>query len=304
MNTQPFSKDLLKESVIAVPPLARRDDFALNPDANRAIIRHLENGGVSTLLYGGNANLYHTRPSEYAAILELLNASASDNTFIIPAVGPAYGVFMDQAEVLKESDFPTAMVLPHQGMTTDNGVETGLRHFAEKVGKPIVVYIKNEGYLEPENVQRLVDDGLVSWIKYAIVREDPSVDAYLSRLVDLVDPSIIVSGIGEQPAIIHLRDFNITGFTSGCVCVNPALSMAVLRAIQSKDFAQAERIRAQFKDLEDLRNGINPIRVLHDAVDGAGIAETGPILPLFDNLTRDQYETVAKVATELRNIEG
>ena len=35
---------------------------------------------------------------------------------------------------------------------------------------------------------------------------------------------LVISGIGEQPAIIHLRDFELGGFTSGCVCINPRLS--------------------------------------------------------------------------------
>ncbi len=37
----------LARSVIAVPPLARTAD--LNPAANRALIRHLEAGGVTTV---------------------------------------------------------------------------------------------------------------------------------------------------------------------------------------------------------------------------------------------------------------
>ena len=75
-------------------------------------------------------------------------------------------------------------------------------------------------------------------------RADPAVDPFLSELVDKVDPSLIVSGIGEQPAIEHLRDFRCNGFTAGCVCVAPALSMKMLRAIQAKDYAQAEKLRA------------------------------------------------------------
>ncbi len=73
-----------------------------------------------------------------------------------------------------------------------------------------------------------------------------------------------------------MRDFGVAGYTSGCVCVAPKLSMDMLRAIQAKDYAKAESIREIFRPLEDLRNGIQPIRVLHHAVAGAGIATTGP----------------------------
>src|SRR5439155_21426985 len=40
----------LARSVIAVPPLARLPNFELNLAANRALIRHLEEGGVTTLM--------------------------------------------------------------------------------------------------------------------------------------------------------------------------------------------------------------------------------------------------------------
>jgi dihydrodipicolinate synthase/N-acetylneuraminate lyase len=181
-------------------------------------------------------------------------------------------------------------------------VVNGIRRFAKAFGKPVVLYIKNLGYIEPADAARLVDDGLVSWIKYAIVREDPADDPYLSELVTRVDPGIIVSGIGEQPSIIHLRDFGINGFTAGCVCVRPDLSQKLLRAIIAGDYAAAETIRAGFEPLENLRNAINPIRVLHEAVRLAGIADTGPALPLLTNLDAPDHAAVRDAALALLNL--
>lgn len=300
MQTTPVTSEQLNSSVIAVPPLARDANFAINREENGKIIRHIEAGGVSTFLYGGNANFYHIAPSEYAGALEIISSEAADNTLIIPSVGPAYGTMMDQTSILKDFDFPTVMVLPMQGLTTDAGVAAGFRKFVEALGKPAVLYIKFEGYLEPETVASLVDDGLVSWIKYAIVRDDPPEDDYLSRLVDLVDPRLIVSGIGEQPAITHLSKFKINGFTSGCVCVRPDLSQTMLGAINNDNLDLAEDIRQQFKPLEDLRNEINPIRVLHEAVSLAGIGETGPHLPLLSGLSDSQTERVKQAALTLK----
>ena len=299
MDTAPVTPARLRSSVIAVPPLARHADGSLNPGANERLIHHIEAGGVNILLYGGNANLYHVRPSEYRSLLEMLTQLAGPDTLITPSVGPAYGLMMDQAEIARSFDFPTVMVLPQSGITTPAGAEEGIRHFARAYGRPVVVYIKQEGYLNPENVARLADEGLVSWVKYAIVRENPAVDPYLDELVKIVDPSLIVSGIGEQPAIIHLRNFGINGFTAGCVCVRPDLSQAMLRHIIAGDIAAAERIRSIFVPLEDLRNSINPIRVLHEAVALAGIAETGPLQPLMSNLASSVVPAVAEAARAL-----
>jgi len=299
MRTSPLTPGLLRASVIAVPPLARADDYSISVDENRKIIEHIEEGGVSTLLYGGNANLYHIRPAEYGCLLQVVAEAAGEETLVIPAVGPAYGTMMNQALSLAESGFPTAMVLPMQGPTTSEGVVEGLSHFARAFGRPIVLYIKNPGYIEPEDAARLVEAGHVSFIKYAIVRDDPAEDPYLARLVEVVDPAIIVSGIGEQPAIIHREEFRLTGFTSGCVCVNPSLSQAMLEALNSGDLARSETIRSLFLPLEDLRNSIHPVRVLHEAIELTGIAHSGPHLPLLSQLDDTERATVGEAARNL-----
>jgi dihydrodipicolinate synthase/N-acetylneuraminate lyase len=169
---------------------------------------------------------------------------------------------------------------------------------------PAVLYIKDEAYVTPEIAAELVKDGLISWIKYAVVKPDPAQDTYLSKLVGLVNPDLIVSGIGEQPAVIHLRDFGITGFTAGCVCVAPKLSMALLKAIADKDYAKAAEIQAIFRPLEDLRNEISPILVLHHAVALAGVADTGPVLPLLTELPDEVLPKIEKAAKELLGRNG
>lgn len=302
MQTRPVTTTDLSESIIAVPPLARDRQSKFSLTENQKIISHIEQGGVRTLLYGGNANFYHIALSEYASILEGIIEASSDDSLVIPAVGPSFGMMMDQAEILADFSFPTVMILPNQGITTSDGVETGVRRFAEAFGKPIVLYIKHDGFIEVENARRLVDDGLVSWIKYAVVREDTSKDPYLKNLTDQVDPAMIVSGIGEQPAIIHLRDFGLGGFTSGCVCVRPDLSAAMLKACQAGNLDLADEIRGKFLELETLRNEINPIRVLHEAIELVGIGATGPAVPLLSGLDQTDQIRVKQAAERLLTI--
>lgn len=295
--------ETISGSVIAVPPLARHSDLTLHHAANQAIVDHIKSGRVKTLLYGGNANFYHIRLSEYAATLEMLSTYVDDDTWVIPSVGPAYGTMMDQAAIVRDFQFPTVMILPHRELANGPGIASAVRQFVDVAGVPIVLYIKHEGWIDVPHVKEMVDDGLVSMIKYAIVREEPAVDPYLSQLVQEVDPRLIVSGIGEQPAITHLRDFGLAGFTSGCVCVAPAMSARMLSSIQAHDYDYAESLRQQFQPLEDLRNSIHPIRVLHDAVSLAEIAETGPILPLLTNTNEHEQHAIKQAAVVLRQTE-
>ncbi len=304
MRTEPLARSSLRTSVMAVPPLARSADGRIDAAANAAIIRHIESGGVRLLLYGGNANLYHLPLGEYESLLEMLAAAAGPETLVVPAAGPTYGLLLEHARMLRGSGFPTAMVLPQQGITTSGGVATGIRRFVEAAEMPAVVYIKHDGFLDPADVARLVQDGLVSGIKYATVRADPAVDPYLQEIVGLVDPALVISGIGEQPAIVHLRDFGLGGFTTGCGCLAPRLSQRLLAAATAGRWEEAERIRAIFEPLEDLRNAISPIRVLHEAVAAAGIAATGPLLPLLDTVADADRPAIATAARALLAANG
>ncbi|MFM8284550.1 MAG: dihydrodipicolinate synthase family protein [Planctomycetaceae bacterium] len=303
MITAPLTPDHLARSVMAVPPLARAADGTLAEEENARLVRHLEHGGVELVLYGGNANVYHLPLPEYEPLLAMLTRLAGPRTLVVPSAGPTYGLLLEHARILRRYSFPTAMVLPQQGITTSRGVADGVRRFADAAGMPALLYVKHDGFIEPDDVVRLDREGIVSAIKYATVRADPADDPYLRELVTVVDPRKIISGIGEQPAIVHLRDFGLGGFTSGCVCVAPRLSQALLAAVRGGAIDEAERLRERFRPLEDLRNAINPIRVLHEAVACAGIAATGPLLPLLTNVEPEHVPAIAAAAAALAAID-
>jgi dihydrodipicolinate synthase/N-acetylneuraminate lyase len=299
MKTTPIDSADLARSVVAVPPLARRPDLSLDRDANRAIVRHLETAGVRSLMYGGNANFYHLAVSAYAETVDMLAEIAGDDTWVLPSAGPDYGKLLDQAAILRTRAFPTAMLLPMTFPFTDAGLADGLRRFSDALGKPVVVYIKADPYFAPATLGALHRDGRLVAIKYAVVRDDPGRDAYLDAILQEVPRGMVVSGIGERPAIVHLRDFGLVSFTTGSGCIAPRLSMTLLDLLKRKRYDEAEAVRAAFLPLEDARDDISPIRVLHDAVMLAGVADTGPMLPLLSGLSPDQRARVAPVATTL-----
>lgn len=299
MKTTPVAPADLSASVLAVPPLARHGDLTLNAHANRALIRHLEGGGVSTLMYGGNANFYHLPLSEYAATLDFIAEAAAPGTWVIPSAGADYGKLRDQAATLGARDFPTAMALPFDKPANDSGVATALRRFAERFGKPVIAYVKAMGYIEPRTLGALARDGVICAIKYAIVRQDPSQDPYLEELVQHVDRNLVISGIGERPAIVHWKKFGLRAFTSGSVCVGPRGSMRILELLKAQRYEEAEKLRAAYLPLEDQRDALGPIRVLHDAVTLAGIADMGPLLPMISNLEPAERPAVQAAAAAL-----
>ncbi|MDA1178538.1 MAG: dihydrodipicolinate synthase family protein [Planctomycetota bacterium] len=297
-----MTPDVLARSVIAVPPVARHADLRWNIDANHRIIQHLESGGVTTLLYGGNAALAHVSLQEYPALLTMLADAAGPDTVVVPSIGPSFGQSMDQVEIVRDYPFPTVMLLPSRDAITPVGLASGIQRIVDQLGKPIVLYLKDEGVVDVVTIQKLVNDGLISWIKYAIVRRDTANDRFLQWIIQAVGPASVVSGMGEQPTIVHLRDFGLAGFTSGCVCVAPKLSQRMLTALRARDYTTAEKLREQFAPLETLRDTINPVRVLHAAVRLAGIAETGPIVPFWSGVAESDDAVICGAAIELRRL--
>src|SRR5690606_20689059 len=134
---------------------------------------------------------------------------------LAPSAGPDYAKLIDQAAILRSRAFPPAMLLPMSFPYTDAGLADGIRRFSDALGKPVVVYLKSSGYLAPQTVAGLVEEGRIVALKYAVVRDDPADDPYLSALLAAVDSRWLVSGIGERPAITHFRQFGLKSFTSG-----------------------------------------------------------------------------------------
>jgi len=299
MNESQIVEREFASTVMAVPPLARRADLSLDIDANQKLIRHIEAGGVRTLLYGGNANFYHVAVSEYRDLLDMLAASAAPTTRVIPAIGPDFGKMLDQARILAQTSYRTAMVLPLAGFTTPEGVEAGLTRIVDAAGMPLTLYIKNEAYVDVDTLARLVDRGTLIAVKYAIVRENPANDPYLRRLLQSVNPARVISGMGERPALTHVRDFGLASWTTGSGCIAPHAITALLAAAKEGRDAEAQRLYDAFMPLETLRDDISLIRVLHDAVTFTGIADMGSMLPLLSATPVEHHAAVAKAAREL-----
>ncbi len=309
MKTNSISPEDLR-GVFAVPPLARQRDAtrSLNLAQNDLIVRHVIGGGITRLIYGGNAFLYHTTLAEFEELLEWL-AGFSDQLWVIPSIGPSYGRAMDQAQLLRKFQFPCVMVLPCSDPSDSAGLERGYRDIAEAADAELIIYLKDERNFGVNResgldaVARLVDDGVCAGVKYAVVRDDPARDAYLEALLSRVDRKFVISGIGERPAVVHLRDWKLPGFTTGSGCIAPRLSQMLFEACTRPNFDEAEALRSEFISLEDLRDEWGPAKVLHSAIELVGIAQTGEIPPYVSGLSEEQRLLLETVASELKKLD-
>ena len=296
------------KAVFAVPPLPRKRNpqRTIDFDAAECVARHIEAGGITRYLYGGNAFLYHITLAEYEALLGWL-AGFGRSRWAIPSVGPSFGRAMDQAPLLRRHAFRAVMALPCGDPRDAEGMENGLREIADACGMPLVLYLKSEDGFGTDKdagldaAGRLMADGVAVAIKYAVVRDDARNDRYLDGLLQRVDRARVVSGMGERPAVVHMRDYGLPGFTTGSGCIAPRACSDLLLACQQQDWGAAETLRSRFMPLEDIRDALGPARVLHHASELAGIAPTGPIPPFVSSLGQADLQALAPVARTLRD---
>ncbi|NDP42332.1 MAG: hypothetical protein GZ089_06395 [Aromatoleum sp.] len=81
--------------------------------------------------------------------------------------------------------------------------------------------------------------------------------------------------------------------------LDPDANRALIRYLETGDYARAEALRAAYLPLENLRDELSPIRVLHEAVRLAGIADTGPMLPQLTNIPASLHPRIAAAAKAL-----
>jgi dihydrodipicolinate synthase/N-acetylneuraminate lyase len=284
MKTSAVTPDDLIASIMALPPLARAPDGRVSVAENEKLVNWLSSAGVTTFLYGGCANFFNIGLREFSDVLDLIERIAPPKTWVVPSIGPDFGKAMDQIDILRDRDFPTAMILPFAPVT-HTGVATGLRRLSDAYGRPIMLFLKSADYISPTDAARLLADGVLCTVEYGLSPPDLANDPYLAELLDAAGTAAwIVDGSGEKTVVARHAPYGIVGFSSGSGVVGPHLAMALLHALKRGDLALAESLRTEFLPLEALRQRHSPIPVLHDAVALADIAATGPIGPFFSNI--------------------
>lgn len=299
MAPRPLTPPDFARSVVAVPPIALDASGRVATETNRRLMAHIAGGGVATLLYGGNANLYHYGAALYREALETLHADCPAGARILFSIGPDFGKAMDQIAEVRRAGVVDVMLLPTAFPSDSRGVAEGARRLADALGNGIVLYLKRDGYLDPEALGRLVEEGSVSFVKYAVERDEAATDAYLDAVLAAVGVDKVASGMGETPIHDHLGTRRLATYTSGAVCVAPAAANELLALYRAGRGEEARRLGAPFLEFERLRSEHGGIQVLHDTIGLAGLGDCGPLAPMLSNLTDAAKAAIRPVIAEL-----
>ena len=185
MRTSALTTDDFR-GVFPVPPLCRNNDArrTINFAETEKIARHIAAGGIRNFLYGGNAFLYHLTLAEFEALLDWSNGP-DDSFLMIPERRPVVrtGARSSPSCAATPSDRDAAPVPTH---ATCRPLERGIA-ISPKPASCISRTRTISARAKPVSMPARLVRAKRSPSNYAVVRKNPSEDAYLDGLLKRVD---------------------------------------------------------------------------------------------------------------------
>lgn len=283
--------------VVAIPVTPFAEDGSVDQETHRALLRRLLDGGITTLTPNGNTGeFYALTPEERRLVTEMTIDEAGDRSTILVGVGHDIPTAIASARHARE--LGAAMVMVHQPVhpyVSQSGWVDYHRAIAEAVPElGVVPYIRN-AQLAGARLAELADVcPNVIGVKYAV--PDAARFAAFARDAGL-ERFVWVAGLAEPYAPSYFSA-GATGFTSGLVNVNPAVSLNMIEALRSGDYAAAMKVWEQIRRFEELRaaNGsANNVTVVKEALASLGLCRRD-VRPPSRPLPEGERAEVAAIA--------
>ncbi|MFS8204508.1 dihydrodipicolinate synthase family protein [Streptomyces sp. CWNU-52B] len=283
--------------VVAIPVTPFAADGSIDRDVHRALLRRVLDGGVRTLTPNGNTGeFYALSPEERRLVTELTIDEAGDRATILVGVGHDLPTAVASARHARE--LGAQMVMVHQPVhpyVSEGGWVDYHRAIAEAVPElGVVPYIRNP-VLAGARLAQLADAcPNVIGVKYAV--PDAARFAAFARDAGL-ERFVWVAGLAEPYAPSYFSA-GATGFTSGLVNVAPAVSLNMIEALRSGDYAGAMKVWGHIRRFEELRaagGSANNVTVVKEALASLGLCRRD-VRPPSKELPESERAEVAAIA--------
>lgn len=256
--------------VVAIP-VTPFVDGAIDFDTLRTVLDRMLDAGVTVLTPNGNTGeFYALRHDERRQVLHAVAEHANGRALIVAGIG--FDTDTAIADGRAAADAGAEMVMVHQPVHPYISRQGWLDYHATiadalpELG--VVLYVRNpwvDGEMIAELVQRSPN---VVGVKYAVA--DP---VMFARVRSAAPQLVWIAGLAEPYALSYFAH-GATGFTSGLVCVNPGLSLDLLRALQASDLVTARRLTESIREFEELRaldSNANNVSVIKEALAQLGV---------------------------------
>ncbi|TLS42559.1 dihydrodipicolinate synthase family protein [Streptomyces montanus] len=283
--------------VVAIPVTPFAEDGGVDQDTYRALLGRLLEGGVRILTPNGNTGeFYALNPEERRLVTELTIDEVGDRAAVLVGVGHDVPTAVAAARHAHERG--AQMVMVHQPVhpyVSQGGWVDYHRAIAEAVPElGVVPYIRNP-QLTGARLAELADDcPNVIGVKYAV--PDAARFAAFARDAGL-ERFVWVAGLAEPYAPSYFSA-GATGFTSGLVNVAPSVSLNMIEALRSGDYAAAMKVWEQIRRFEELRaahGSANNVTVVKEALASLGLCRR-EVRPPSSLLPEAQRAEVAAIA--------
>ncbi|VXB08556.1 dihydrodipicolinate synthase family protein [Pseudoclavibacter sp. 8L] len=256
--------------VVAIP-VTPFTDGAVDFDDLRLVLDRMLDAGVRVLTPNGNTGeFYALRPDERLQVLQAVAAHAAGRALIVAGVG--FDTETAIADGLAAATAGAEMVMIHQPVHPYVSRAGWIDYHATiadalpELG--VVLYIRNPWVNGDMIAQLSARCPNVVGVKYAVA--DP---VMFARVKSAAPHLVWIAGLAEPYALSYFAH-GATGFTSGLVCVNPRLSLDLLRTLQAGDLSAARRLTESISEFEELRaldSNANNVSVIKEALFQLGI---------------------------------
>ncbi|MGC5567379.1 dihydrodipicolinate synthase family protein [Streptomyces sp. FR-108] len=297
-TTTPFeARRAALADVVAIPVTPFAEDGSIDQDVHRALLRRAFDGGVRIVTPNGNTGeFYALSPEERRLVTELTVDEARGRATVLVGVGHDLPTAVASARHAR--GLGAEMVMVHQPVhpyVSQDGWVDYHRAIAAAVPElGVVPYIRNP-VLAGARLAELADAcPNVIGVKYAV--PDAARFAAFARDAGL-ERFVWVAGLAEPYAPSYFSA-GATGFTSGLVNVAPAVSLNMIEALRSGDYAGAMKVWEQIRRFEELRgaNGsANNVTVVKEALASLGLCRRD-VRPPSRQLPESERAEVAAIA--------
>ena len=267
----------------------------IDTDLTGSIIKRIANAGIHNVVTAGNTGEFYALRTEEVIRLQAICVAATDNR---AAVTAAVGRSISEAIAMAKSAAREGAqgVMMHHPLDPFAAPQSQADYFiaiAESSELPVVAYIRSNA-LSVDDLVRVATHPNVAGVKFAST--DLTLFAECVRATAGSDATWIC-GLAEGWAAPFYA-LGARGFTSGLVNVDPARSLAIWNALETRDYRSAGELVASIARFEQLRtrfnNGAN-VTVVKEALTLRGDA-VGPVrlpgLPELDEGDRRKLKAI------------
>lgn len=254
--THDLGKALRGISGILVTPYDAKGEIA--PEKLAPIIDRALGAGVHIPVVNGNTGEYYALTNDEACTMVREVAALVDGRApLLAGVGRGLRDACALARASADAGADALMIhQPPDPFVSPRGTVDYVRAVREASGGlPVMLYLRNDA-MGPEGIARLCEIEGVKGVKWAT----PNPLNLARAIAACPDDIVWVGGLAEVWAP-PLYAVGARGFTSGLINVWPERSVAIHAALESGDYAQANRLIEGMRVFEDIRaeenNGTN-----------------------------------------------